>query len=178
MKAVINLKVLKKLVTFGHDDNFLAQIHGTTRKKWNEYLEAHVELAKNIQLWREKAGHNQKVIRKLYERACGYEYTETTVEKTGSWAVVMYGEDIRYEPEYRKKVVMKHMPADVKAIQYWLNNKAEEFSGTGTDPVIEDTSYANRLQLANQRRLRITDGAAPVDSRTPEEVVSQELFGE
>lgn len=166
----IQLATLKKLVVFGHEDKFLAEIYGMKLKEWVEYLKLHVELAKNIQLWREKAGHNRAVKRALYERACGYEYTETTVEKTGSWTIVMFGEDIRYEPEYRKKIVIKHMPADIKAAQYWLNNKSSEFSGAGTEPQIEDTSYSKRLQLANQRRISS-------DVKTPERVVEDFLDG-
>lgn len=62
-----------------------------------------------------------EVVKSFYKRANGYEYEETTFEKITPGDNLQDGE-IKGDL-YKKKVVVKHLPADPGAALNWLKNR-------------------------------------------------------
>ena len=93
------------------------------KKKYPKFLEA---------IRRGKEVPNQKVVKKLYERAIGYEYEETET------IINAQSKEIQ-----RVKRTKKHMPPDVPAIRYWLNNRWKgEWGDRKAIDLTDNTDYA------------------------------------
>ena len=77
-----------------------------------------------------KGVSDAKVIRSLYQRATGYEYTE---EKR---IVEMNPEDGSVKP-VKIETIKKHVPPDVAAQCFWLKNRQRDRWSDRPEPVVE-----------------------------------------
>jgi len=101
-----------KLALLGMTDLEMAdffEIHLETFQLWKSQKP---EFAKAILRGKDKA--DSKVVQSLYRRAKGYTYTETKKSE---------GVSSKGEKFDNETVIDKHVPADVKAIVFWLTNR-------------------------------------------------------
>ena len=112
-----------KLCLLGATDQDLAdffEVHIDTIGDWkNKYPAFKAALAKG------KTIADAKVAEKLFSRATGYEFDEVTFEKVSDQVSlkIMNDGEMKTDESYKKKIVTKHIPGDVQAQRYWLNNR-------------------------------------------------------
>lgn len=100
---------------------------------------------KNNKTFREasKAGkmeYDMKVVQQLGRRALGYDYTEKEVTK---------GKDKFGSPITTTKTTYKHMPPDVTALRYWLNNRQREiWSDVNKHEIVGRLDVNKRIDIA------------------------------
>lgn len=78
-----------------------------------------------------------KVEKKLYEMATGYDYEETE-------SIVEMDANGRQKPLKVKKT-KKHVPPNVLAQMYWLNNRKPEYYRRNTDSIITQVEDENDI---------------------------------
>lgn len=101
-------KQVYKLCLLGMTDAELAKFFEVNADTITEWKKVHEEFSVSIREGREIA--DADVATKLYKRALGYEYEETSIKSS---------DDRGDETTIHKK----HMPADVRAMRIWLNNR-------------------------------------------------------
>ena len=69
---------------------------------------------------------DQKVVRSLFRRACGYSHPEVHISN--------------FQGKITKTEIIKHYPPEVAACIYWLNNRRNEWSNQGFRPGDEDSN--------------------------------------
>jgi len=92
----------------------LAKFFDTNTQTINDWMERHPEFSDAIK--RGKAIADSQVAKKLYTRAKGYEYEETTYETVSR-------KDKKDPPILKTKTTIKHMAPDVTACIFWLKNR-------------------------------------------------------
>ena len=106
----LSLAKVKELAKRGWTDVEMAKFFGVHPSTWNEWKAKHAKFREALKEW--KDGANERVVRSLYERAVGYTFVEAKVfHAEGKTTIVE---------------VLRHVPPDVKAQQYWLNNRDRE----------------------------------------------------
>lgn len=116
----------KQLCLLGATDKDLADFFEVDETTINTWKKKHPAFQKAIKSGKQIA--DAAVAEKLYTRATGFKYTETTFEKAGSkesLEITTEG-DITSNEEYVKKVVTKQMPPDTSAAIFWLKNRQKE----------------------------------------------------
>lgn len=88
----------------------LAKHFQATRDDIRLWCVTHPEFGKACQVGREEA--SDRVTMALYERAVGFSYTESSITETPDGV--------------RSNTTNKHVPPDVSAAQYWLENRRPE----------------------------------------------------
>lgn len=158
----IDTRKVQMLAESGHDDAFMAKFFNVSRARWEKLKENSPTFSRYLHNW--KQIYLDRVEKALYQRAIGYEYTEQTFEKTGAFSVLidMDTKDLTFEPEYRKKVVVKQMAPDVAACQYVLNNRKPEEWQTQVKVAHESSDFSKQLQAASERVALLPD-AGQVD---------------
>lgn len=107
----------------GATDEILAKKMGISRSTLSEWKIKHPVFAEALA--RTKEIVDIEVENELLRNATGYEYTETQwfkVKKT----VYEDGKKVLEEEELVEKEVTKWHPGDIKAQEYWLNNRNPE----------------------------------------------------
>lgn len=114
-----------KLCKLGATDKEIADFFEVTETTINNWKVEHPDFFESIK--RGKVLADAEVADKLFKRATGYEYKETTFEKIGAKeAALEVGEEGMEKIEddiYKKKVVLKEMPPDTVAGIFWLKNR-------------------------------------------------------
>ena len=109
------------------DDKDLGRMFDVSEKTINVWKKRHPKFGLALKDGKDKA--DSKVAKSLFKRAVGYEYDEVTFErvdnKVNLEVGVKNGEvcDMKTSDTYKKRIVTKKMPADVKAAIHWLNNR-------------------------------------------------------
>lgn len=107
---------MKKLYPLGLTDAQVGDVIGVTTQVMQIWKEKYPKFFAAIKDW--KIGADGKVVKSLYQRACGYQFTERTEED------IFIGET--KTPGTKKKTVIKEVPADTTAIIFWLCNRHRE----------------------------------------------------
>lgn len=122
-----------RLCLLGATDKEMADFWGVDESTVNNWKVTYPEFLESIKAG--KIDADSKVAGSLYKRATGYEYRETTFEKIGAGeSTTEVGEDSIETIEqdiYKKKVVVKELPADVAAINIWLKNRRSKVGEGG-----------------------------------------------
>lgn len=102
------LPKVKKLVQLGATDFEIVQILGIAMSTFSLWKAKHKAFSEALSDWKQNA--NKRVERSLYERAVGYKFEEEKIfcNKDG---------------EVTRVDVVTLIPPDVRAQQYWLNNR-------------------------------------------------------
>lgn len=102
-----------KLCDLGATNDQIADFFGVSTDTLEDWTVRHEELAEVMRIG--KAPADNRVERRLYERAVGYDYVEEVVAKSPEGPVVLQ--------------VKKHQPPDIAAMKIWLlNRKRHEWS--------------------------------------------------
>ena len=107
LKDHLNLRQLRQLVLSGMNDHKIAEFYGISRSAFIKWKARDLELLHKVDVWKEQA--DERVEKSLFHRAIGYDHPEDRVfcEKGKVTVVPM----------------MKHLPPDVGAGQFWLTNR-------------------------------------------------------
>ena len=153
-----NLEKIKTYCRKGLIEADICKKLGISTTSFNEYKLKHTDLTDALK--EGKKVSDDIVESSLYKRAIGYKFTEVTRERVETLefipAVIVDGEIIeesRTEHSYAMQItkkVMKHQPADVTAIIFWLK-------------------YRRKDDWRDRKHLDITK-SDPYDDMTPEEL--------
>ena len=105
-----------KLALLGLTNEQLAGVFNVSLPSIEKWMRTYPEFKSAIKQGREPA--DGKVVKRLFERAMGYQYEEITYEKT-----VVVGEDGEKIPAVKVKTVMKQVLPDTTAQIFWLKNR-------------------------------------------------------
>lgn len=123
-KVEYNEQVIK-LCKLGATDKELADFFDVTEQTINNWKTDFPDFFESLK--KGKVIADAEVAEKLFKRATGYEYRETTFEKVGAKEEsVEVGEEGMENIEndvFKKKVVLKEMPPDTIAGIFWLKNR-------------------------------------------------------
>lgn len=99
-----------KLCQLGATDVELADFFGVTEKTLNNWKDAHPEFLQSLNDSKEQA--DSRVVKSLYQRACGYEHPEDKI----------------FNNQGEKMIIptVKHYPPDTTACIFWLKNRQKE----------------------------------------------------
>ncbi len=100
----------KKLCLLGATDKDLADFFGVNKDTINEWKKKHKGFSDSLK--ESKAEADARVVRSLYQRAIGYDHTDTHFAS--------------YEGEIISKEHMRHFIPDVTACIFWLKNRDPE----------------------------------------------------
>ena len=118
-------KQVYKLCLLGMVDVELADFFNISESTLNEWKLKYPKFSESIK--KGKSMPDANVADKLYNRALGYEYKEVTFEKLdGKENLTVTPDAIIMEDQYRKKITIKHQPADTTAQIFWLKNRDPE----------------------------------------------------
>ena len=109
----INKEQLKQLVLDGWTDKKVSAFFGINLSTLTRWKQKHKAFCTTLKDWKSEA--DVKVEKSLYQRACGYEYKETTIE------YVEIGET--KTPATKTKEVIKQLPPDPTSMIFWLKNR-------------------------------------------------------
>ena len=119
-----NEQVLK-LCRLGATDKEIADFFDVTEQTINNWKTQHPDFFESIKKGKVQA--DAEVADKLYKRATGYTFRETTFEKVGAkeetTEVGEEGMESVEQDVFKKKVVVKEMPPDTTAGIFWLKNR-------------------------------------------------------
>jgi hypothetical protein len=122
VKRRLNLSAIEQLYASGLINRQVAEACGVSERTLHRYK--HDEEVMAV-VMRGKKKANERIIQSLFKRATGYEYAEVTMEpvlsirqKDGVKEKVMMTSE-----QQVTKTVIKHVPADQGAIEFWLTNR-------------------------------------------------------
>lgn len=118
------------LAAMGATDDEIALSIGVSVRTIHRWKKDHPSFEKALS--EGKGVSDAKVIRSLYKRATGYEYTE---EKK----IVEYDKEGNIKPVKVEKTT-KHIPPDVGAQCFWLKNRQRDRWQDRPDPFIEQSA--------------------------------------
>mgnify|MGYP000927218181 CR=1 FL=1 len=101
------LAEVKEWAEKGLIDKDIAHNLGISYSTFNKWKSEHAEMRESLKIGKEVA--DEIVENKLYQRAIGYNYEETSTEKEGE--------------RIKTKKTIKEMPPDVTAQIFWLKNR-------------------------------------------------------
>lgn len=96
-----------KLAKLGATDFEIAEFFDVSDRTLRNWKHEHEGFRDSLQLGKDEA--DNRVERALYQRAVGYSYETEKV--------------MQFEGEIVRADTVEHMPPDVKAAEYWLNNR-------------------------------------------------------
>jgi hypothetical protein len=110
---------------YGMTDEQLCGIFGCTESEFRKWKRKHEDFTLAIIRGRDEFD-GMKVENALLKRALGYNYTEKQTKTT-----MLKGRDkdkniTVYVPAVETTIIEKEMPADIKAIMFWLTNRNKE----------------------------------------------------
>lgn len=103
----VDMRLVSYMARHGATDVEMAKEIGVHEQTIHNWKKAHPEFFEKLKCWKEEA--DEKVERKLYERAMGYDCKE---EKA-----------FCYEGIITTTIIEKHFPPDVTAMIFWLKNR-------------------------------------------------------
>ena len=113
---------LRRCAEEGYTDSEIANMSGVSYKTFRRWIDEHEEFANALKLGR--FGADFAVIEALYKKATGY---SVTVNKTYKLKRVDYdpdtGKKIREYEELQTGADDSYIPADVRAMSFWLKNR-------------------------------------------------------
>lgn len=113
---------LRRMAEEGYTDSEIANMSGVSYKTFRKWKREHEELERALKLGR--FGSDFAVIEALYKKACGY---SVTVNKTYKLKRVDYdpdtGKKIREYEELQTGADDNYIPADVRAMSFWLKSR-------------------------------------------------------
>lgn len=102
------MKICANLFKEGKTDKQVAKILDVTEQTINNWKNARPKFFESLKDW--KAEADEKVVRSLYERACGYTCKETKIASHEGMIMDM-------------KEIDKHYPPDPTSMIFWLKNR-------------------------------------------------------
>lgn len=111
------------LCLLGATDEDIANFFEVDVQTINNWKKEHVKFFGSIKKGKIQADAN--VAKRLYDRAIGYQFNETSYEKIELSDDLTKGQRITV-PAYKKKVVTKELPPDVAAAIFWLKNRQKD----------------------------------------------------
>ncbi len=100
----LNLKQVQMLAGFGHSETFMAKFFEMSLGTWYRYKMEVPAFREALLEWKASADENVK--KALYQRAVGYDHTDTKM--------------FSYDGEIISQDYVKHIPPDVNAAKTWL----------------------------------------------------------
>lgn len=146
------LKKIEKWARDGLSKPQIAENMGIALRTLYNWEKAHLPICKALDAGRKKA--NEHVENALFKRANGYDWIEKTEQETKDGTFT--------------KTVLKHVPPDVRAIEYWLKTKAPSIWGkkekleleklkaeierlqAGLNPELDDEKGSNLLEALKE----------------------------
>ncbi|CAG5067972.1 hypothetical protein DYBT9623_00700 [Dyadobacter sp. CECT 9623] len=133
-------EITYKLCSLGLTDADLAFVFDVTEPTVNLWKIKHPKFAENLS--RGKILADAKVAHSLFKRATGYQVKESTTIEVGHLDKTI---------ELRPAEVLRHIPADVEAMEIWLRNRTGFFKHRGRNQIgieaIEEDSMPRHTQL-------------------------------
>ena len=106
---------VEKLCLLGATDSEIADFFGVCVRTVHRWKIEHEEFCHSVKAGKDKA--DERVVRSLYMKATGYDFTEEQAIKI---KVEQYKEEVEVVQ------VEKHQPADTTAAIFWLKNRRKE----------------------------------------------------
>ena len=103
-------EIVSILAPKGLTDAEMANVIGVTEQTFNNWKSAHPSFFESLKDWKREA--DEKVVRSLYERACGYSHPEDKIFNDNGNPLVV--------------PTIKHYPPDSTAMIFWLKNRQPE----------------------------------------------------
>ena len=111
-----------KLCLLGAKDTEIADFFGVSEKTLNTWKRKQPKFLQSIK--KGKVIADAKVAERLFNRATGYEFKETTYEKVDTKIVLDKASDGEIVKDlYKKKIVTKELAPDPTAGIFWLKNR-------------------------------------------------------
>ena len=104
----LNMEQVQQLVAKGFTDLEMANFFDVAESTWYLWKNEHPEFSEALKDWKDTA--DEQVIRSLFERAIGYEHTDTKFAS--------HEGKISDTKEYKK-----HYPPETAAAKFWLMNR-------------------------------------------------------
>lgn len=122
----LDMEQTKKLYLAGWTDKQVAEFYEVSEQTVTAWKKKDPKFLASIKDWKIEA--DEKVERSLYERACGFEYDEVTMEKVkpgGLGIEIKEGEveQIKHMECHKIKVVTKKVVQDATSMIFWLKNR-------------------------------------------------------
>jgi hypothetical protein len=121
----LNLSAIENLYASGLITKTVAKALGVSDRTFRRYRHAEEVMAAIVR-GRKKA--TEKVIQSELKKALGYDYAEVTMEpvliarqRDGEKEKALLSEELKVT-----KTIIKHVPADQNAIEFWLTNNDED----------------------------------------------------
>jgi len=123
---LINRRQVRILCKDGKTDVEIAHYFGISVDTYIAWKKKNPKFSILTRDWKDKA--DAQVERSLYKRAVGYQYNETTYEKskTGGLGIMLSDGDIegiKHEDTSKTKIIVKEVAPDVQAQVFWLKNR-------------------------------------------------------
>jgi len=127
-KDSIDLNLIKQLVLRGFTDEEVCACIGICVKTLHNWRNGDPELLQSLNEW--KVNADERVVRSLYERACGYTHREETLHQ--------------HQGKIIKTETLKHYPPDNASMIFWLKNRQR---GEWRDKIEVDTNVNVTVSL-------------------------------
>lgn len=139
----IDLQIVENAGELGLIDVELGILLGVTERTINRYKKNEAFLSA---LKRGKMKADNEVVKSLYKRAIGYEYTEEAIEYVADKSVDKDGNIVGTPKIKSVKRTKKHVMPDTLAATVWLNNRRPEtWKRYGKESENEDSQQWQRL---------------------------------
>lgn len=103
----IDMKHVRKLAESGWTDKQMSDFFEVSEVTWNAWKKKSGKFLKSLRGWKESA--DNKVVRSLYERACGYSHPEDKIFNDSGTELIVN--------------TTKHYPPDATSMIFWLKNR-------------------------------------------------------
>lgn len=109
-KSGLDLRQVEKLAKMGWDDQQMADFFEVDVRTWYRWKVTDDKFCQALKSWKDEA--DQRVVRSLFERACGYSHPEDKI--------------MQYEGQPVVVPTVKHYAPDTTACIFWLKNRDPE----------------------------------------------------
>jgi transcriptional regulator with XRE-family HTH domain len=116
---------IKQMALKGWTDSEMAELLGVTEQTFNNWKKKHKPFFESLKDWKREADH--KVVKSLYDRACGYAHQEDKIFNDNGEPLIV--------------PTVKHYPPDTTAMIFWLKNRLPGEWRDKQEHVVESESF-------------------------------------
>jgi hypothetical protein len=141
----LDMEQVRKLAKEGYSDAWMANFFDVTPAVWDLWRLAYPDFDDQLRRWMGEA--DDQVERSAFMKATGNKTAMLDLDT----------DEMCFEDEYRKKVVMKFVPPSDPMIKYWLNNRRPHRWSEKVEVNIKDNALGQELDKARQRLAKTGD---------------------